>query len=67
MKKLLLKASLIGSTFAAGSAMAAADHTAAITAAGTAADTNITAAVVVVVGLAAILCGVGAVLMLLKR
>lgn len=58
---------LIGSTFVAGSAMAASDHTAAIQAAGTTADTNISATVVVVIGLAAILCGVGAVLMLLKR
>lgn len=54
---------------ASGMALAqdAGDHTAAITAAETAASTNVGAAVAAVIGIAAIVMGVGIVISLLRR
>ncbi|WP_199775732.1 hypothetical protein [Pseudoalteromonas sp. T1lg22] len=55
------------SAVAASGAAFATDHTAAITAAQTDASTNVTAAVVGVIALAAVICGAGYVLRLLGR
>lgn len=60
----------VGVALAAGltGAMAqAADHSTAITAAGTDGETNVGAAVVVILGIAAVVTGVGIVIKLLSR
>jgi uncharacterized protein HemY len=67
MKNLIKKSTLvICAAVAAGSAFAA-DHTTAIDAAYTDGNTNVTAAVVGLIGLMAVIVGVGAVISLFKR
>lgn len=59
---------VIGVSTLAGSAMAlAVDHTAAIEAAGTAGQSNLTAAVTTVIGIVAVVVGAGLVIGFLKR
>ncbi|WP_281556535.1 hypothetical protein [Thalassomonas sp. RHCl1] len=60
-------AAATGSAMFASTVVFAADHTAAINAAGTDGQTNTGAAVVVVLGIAAVVTGVGIVIKLLSR
>lgn len=67
MKNLKIKLMGAVSALSVSAASFAVDHSTAIAAAGTDGTTNTTAAVVVVLGIAAVLTGVGIVLKLLTR
>ncbi|MCJ8318744.1 MAG: hypothetical protein MJK12_03870 [Colwellia sp.] len=67
MKNMKIKAMGAVAALTTSAASFAVDHATAITAAGTDGTANTTAAVVVVIGIAAVVTGVGIVLSLLKR